>query len=534
MTKKKVKPTSKIALSKVLTADQLEWLKVNYLDDNWDNLAKAFNKQFKMKLTPNALRKQFAKYRNVDLTGNNFKDFTRDKVESSHAIKTKSGRYFVTGVMPVNYNNEDEYTGVIHEQALQTIVSSKDHEVILLPTLAHVRALQNQPQHYDPILTPHKDKIHTEVTFNQNLTVVDARILPQQKKPLTSLEDYTAVGSVIVAHPRQHMALFATGNACEPGLMASTGVLNYPSYQVNRIGKLAEMKHRVGGRIVEIKGDKFFQRKVTFDERGGFFDLDTYYHYSGNKKIRVKALRVGDIHFGHHNEELMQILFEMIELLQPEILIFDDAFDGLSVSHHLNMVDKILRPKWAYSIETEAAVAREQMLRIKKACPKDCKIYWTDANHNNFLMRYLKDRRYMNDEINFKLAHELQLEVLAGRNPLAKIMGLPFINYLGPNDNLFIEGIQNANHGHLGINGSKGSRGSVKRTAPKLSSAHSHSPFEDDDHDGIGHWSEPDHGYNKGAGTWLPTVLAIFPGGATQQYIAIKGNAKNAKYEWKL
>lgn len=515
-----------------LTVKQLEWLKVNYLSGKWAEIAKAFDREFGTKSTAEGLRRKYGRYKNVDLSGDDFQAMTRDALEQELDLSVKSGRFLATATLPVRQNEDGSFSGHANMGAIKTITSQKDLQLLLLPTMPHAKALDKREHFYDPMLTPYIKNFATEVRLNKHLYVVDAKVLPQQKKPLTSMEDYTSKGSVIVAHPRQHMGLFATGNASEPGMIASTGTINYPSYQNNRIGNLAAMKHKMGGRIIELKGDKFFQRKVVFDDQGGYFDLNMYHHYSGNKKIRVKVLRVGDIHFGHHNEQLMQILFEMIELLQPEVLIFDDAFDGLSVSHHLNMVDKIMRPTWAYSIETEAALCREQMLRIKKVCPKDCKIYWTDANHNSFLMRYLKDRRYMNDEINFKHAHELQLEVLAGRNPLSKVIGLDFITYLGPNDNLIIEGIQHANHGHLGINGSKGSRGSVKKTAPRLTSAHTHTPFEDDDHDGIGHWSEPDHGYNKGAGTWLQSVHATFPGGATQQYLAIKG--KGNKYEWKL
>lgn len=526
---KKVKKEKKTSL----TEDQLNWLKKHYYDGDWEFLAKEFNKQFKETKSGDAIRILYSRNKASDLSGAGFKDFTRDGLERSVKVVTKEGRYFVTGVMPLHQLPDEKFSGQVNMPAFRTLLAQKDQTTVLLPTLAHVRALQNQPSFYDPQLTPYRDLFHTEIAFNQNLRVVDALIQPQQKKPLTSMEDYTELGSVIVAHPRQHMSIFATGNSTPPGMIASTGVLNYPSYQPNRVGNLAKTKHRMGGRIVEIKGDKFFQRKVRFDKDGGYFDLNLYHHYKGNSVSRVECLDVGDIHFGHHVEGLMQLLFEMITLLQPRILMFHDAFDGLCVSHHLNLVDKILRPSWAYSIETEAAVARHQMLRIKEVAPKDCVIYWVDSNHNNFLTRYLKERRYMNDEINFQLAHQLQLEVLAGRNPLAKIMNLDFITYLGPNDDLFVKGIQLANHGHRGLNGAKGSKATLKKTANKLVTGHTHTPFEDDDHDGVGHWSADDHHYNSGASTWVPSVLAIQPDGSTQQYLAIKGK-NSSTYEWKL
>lgn len=528
-----VKKTVKKEVKTSLTEAQLNWLKVHYYDGDWEHIAKLYNKEFGEKKSADAVRILYSRHKASDLSGAGFKDFTRDSLENSKKVNTKEGRFFVSGVMPVHQISEFKIGGQVHMGAFRTLLAQKDQEIILLPTLAHVKALQSQPEFYDPQMTPYKKMFHTEVVFNQNLSVVDAKIQPQQKKPLTSLEDYTEIGSVIVAHPKQHMSIFATGNSTASGLMASTGVLNYPSYQPNRVGNLAKTKHRIGGRIVEIKGDKFFTRKVRFDKDGGYFDLNVYHHYKGNSTSRVEALDVGDIHFGHHVEGLMRVLFDMIKLLQPRKLILHDAFDGLSISHHLNLVDKILRPSWAYSLESEAAVARHQMLRIKEVCPKDCEIYWVDANHNNFLSRYLKDRRYMNDEVNFEIAHKLQLEVLAGRNPLSTLMNLDFIKYLGANDDLFVKGVQLANHGHKGLNGAKGSKPTLKKTAHKLATAHTHTPFEDDDHDGIGHWSAHRHGYNDGASTWVPSVLAVQPDGSTQQYLAIKGKNSNT-YEWKL
>lgn len=516
-----------------LTETQLNWLKLHYYDGDWEYVTAEFNKKFNQTKTADAVRILYTRNKNTDLSGAGFANFTRESLEHSKTIKTKEGRFFVTGVMPLHQISEEKVAGQVHMGAFRTLLAQTNQQIILLPTLAHVRPLQGQPENYDPQMTPYKKLFHTEVVFNQNLSVVDAKIQPQQKKPLTSLEDYTEVGSVIVAHPRQHMSIFATGNNTAPGLMASTGVLNYPSYQPNRVGNLAKTKHRIGGRIVEIKGDKFFTRKVRFDKDGGYFDLNVYHHYKGNSTSRVEALDVGDIHFGHHVESLMKVLFDMIKLLQPRKLIFHDAFDGLSISHHLNLVDKILRPSWAYSLETEAAVARHQMSRIKEVCPKDCEIYWVDANHNNFFARYMKERRFANDEVNLFQACSLMEELKEGRNPLAKLMGLDYIKYLGPNDDLFVKGIQLANHGHQGLNGAKGSKPTLKKTAHKLVTAHTHTPFEDDDHDGIGHWSNARHGYNNGASTWVPSVLAVQPDGSTQQYLAIKSKHTNV-YDWKL
>lgn len=523
-----------------ITAEQLEFLKEHRFDGSWEDVAKDFNRQFKEKRTTDAVRLAFGRYKDTDLTGEDFSWWTRGAFEASTEFKHQKGRFFVTGVMPLHSINKDGYTYTynhVNMNAFRTLLNefnTNEQRPVLLPMKAHTLPLEKSPSIYDPALTPWKEWFTAEAEFNQNLRAIDMRINPQQIQPLTAMEHADFDSSVIIASPRQHLEIIATGNSTHPRLMLSTGVLNFPGYQPNRIGRLAEKAHKMGGIIVEVDGNVFHQRKVMFDMDGGYYDLNTYHHFDGNTKVRVEALIFGDIHFGQGNPELQKAAVELIQLLQPRNLIFHDAFDALCINHHVNMVDKILRPSWARDLQTEAAAVRKLMNELKDAAPADCKIYWVDSNHNDFLSRYLKNKSYFNDEANFKLAHELQLVLLNGGNPVAHLLNLPYINYLGQNDDLFIKGIQCANHGHSGVNGARGTRATVGKSAPKLVTGHTHTPFEKGEHTGLGMWTNPRHGYNNGASTWLPSAGIIHADGSRQQIIGIRKPGTQSKYLYRL
>ena len=511
-----------------LTYDMLEYLKVHRFDGSWEEITKAFNKKFKESRTTDAVRLMFGRTIDTDLSGEEFKWWTRNAFSATTVFTEKQARYFVTGIMPLHTITKDGYDYTynhVNMDAFRTLLAEQENSgqrPVILPMKAHTAPLQTSPSVYDPALTPWKDWFTAEAEFNANIRAVDMRVNPQQMQPLTNMEKADPDSSIFIASPRQNLEIIATGNETPSRLLRSTGVLNYAGYQPNRIGRLAEKAHTLGGIVLEVDGKLFHQRRVSFDEKGGYYDLDRYVHFSGDSTSRVEMLAFGDCHFGQGNEGLHKLALSLIAKLQPKIVLIPDGFDGLSINHHLNMIDKIARPDWAYSLETEAAVVRKHMNEMRDAAPIDCQFVWQYDNHGDFLGRYLKNRSYFNDEVNFKKAHELQLVLLAGGNPLTTLLNLPHVKYLGPNDDLFVKGWQFANHGHMGVNGARGSRPTVGKTANKVVQFHTHTPFEKDNHIGAGMWTNPRHGYNKGASTWLPSCVICHPDGSIQQIIAIK------------
>ena len=136
----------------------------------------------------------------------------------------------------------------------------------------------------------------------------------------------------------------------------------------------------------------------------------------------------------------------------------------------------------------------------------------------------------MDDVVNFEFGHELQLLNLKRKNLWQELID-PNKKYqwLHANQDFIIDGYQLSNHGHLGLNGSRSTKGAY----PKIADAHGHSPFIEDDHWRAGHWSEDRHGYNQGPSSWMPSLIVGYPGGYLQQIIPIKAPKDKKNFEWK-
>jgi hypothetical protein len=532
-----------------LTEDQLNWIRKHYHDGDWADLAKMFNREFGLKKSGDALRILYNRYKHKDLSGSEvpFADFTRDSFGSS-TLNIKEGRYFVTGVMPLNpigakivFGNAMGGTmaGYVDQHAFLTLRETVDAgfcKPILLAGTAHTQLGQKQPNYYDPALKPWRDWFTSGVTFNKHLQAVDMRILPQQAHPLTGLQGVKTGSSLIVAHPKQDMRFISQGNELLPLLHHSTGCLNERDmYQDNRIGNLAYHAHKIGGLLVELKGERFFVRQVQFDKNGGFYDRGMY-RVAGEKprKVRAQAVKVGDFHFGHDMEPLWVILADIFEETQPKVVFIEDPRDGYSHSHHIrNMPDKVKRAKsdWGRDIRSEVELVKSRMERLKKIIPKDCQIVFTDDNHGRFLKRYVDECRYMNDIANFEMGHELQLLNLKERNLWQELID-PKREYvfLDASQDFLLDNWQFGSHGDRGLNGNRNPKGAY----PKVVDAHGHSPWIEGDHWRAGHWSEPRHGYNEGASNWMPSVVVKYPGDCLQQIIPIKAPKDKKDFEWKL
>lgn len=494
-------------------------------------------------------------------------DFTRNSLGS--IVKNnnhKNGTYFITAASPTSYLDwsEDDFARAKQGEdvqaenlfnpgfnATQTFLKKNKAELIILPMRAHVKALQKQPQHYDPNLKPYLKNFATEYTFNKHLKAIDAYLNPQQINPLTGLKRLRVYKynqndkpgteilpfktSLIIAHSKQMLEVVPTGNNTTPRLIHSTGCITNPGYLRNRIGMIADEDHKLGGLIIEIKDDTFWVRQVQFDRNdGSFVDLGKRYHANGTvTQERAEAFKIGDLHAGHHDGEALDGMFKLWDLIQPKRIFFEDFFDGSSISHHIerNKLTKAKTPSKFKDLPTEINMCKFVIDTILKKAPKDAKFYATASNHHDFLMRYLNEGRYLNDiSENYKIAHKMVVMNLEGKDPLQEYVDPDKkMVWTHENDDIHVEGVQMNVHGHLGINGAKGSKIGHELAHGNAMVAHSHSPSIYHDTFTVGHMSDARHGYNNGPSTWLLCCGAVYKGGAKQLYIIINGEPFHPK-----
>lgn len=519
-------------------------------------------------------KKEFAKYfKDLDKakTPHIHSDFTKEAIGS--IIKEndfKEGTFFITAVSPTSYldwSEEDhiraaEGQDVLAEnlfmpgfKAMQNFLKREKAEMVLLPMPAHVKALQSQPQYYDPRLKTFKENFATEYTFNNHLKAIEAHLNPQQINPLTGLKrlrvyKYTGENnpgqeikrfktSLIVGHSKQMMEVIPTGNDSHPRIIHSTGTITQPKYLRNRIGMIAKEDHKLGGLIVEVRGKVFWIRQVQFNERdGSFVDLGKRYHSNGTvTEERAEAFKMGDVHPGHHDEAALAAMYDLWDIIKPKRIFFEDFFDGASISHHLanKRLSKAKLPDTFIDLPTEIEVAKKCLGNIWARAPKDAELIATASNHPEHVTRWLEEARYVNDnKANYNIGHRMVVMALDGKNPLKEYLDPKSImNWTEENQDYFVEGVQMNAHGHLGINGARGSKMGHELAYGDAMVAHSHTPSIYHETFTVGHMTHERHGYNQGPSTWILACGAVYKGGHKQLYMIIQGSAFRPKLKKK-
>lgn len=490
-------------------------------------------------------------------------DFTKEAL--GNIIKENNysdGVFFISAVSPVSqldWSESDIEKASQGEEieaknlfmpgfkSVQNFLKRRGAELILLPMPAHVKALKEQPKHYDARLKDYKKCFSTEYTFNSHLKAIEAYLNPQQINPLTGLkrlkiqrrnQDFSPgkeiknfKTSLIVGHSKQMMETVPTGNDSHPRIIHSTGSLTTASYLRNRIGMIADEDHKLGGLIVEIEGDIFWIRQVQFNKKdGSFVDLGTRYYPNGTvTEERGEAFKMGDLHPGWHSDTAIEAHKELWKKIKPKRIFLEDFFDGASISHHLvnKNVSRALLPAHFRDLPSEISMAKDVLARVWDMAPKDAEIIATASNHPEHVGRYLEEGRYIRDcKENFDIAHRMVVMKLDGKNPLKEFLDPKGVmNWTDQNADYYVEGVQMNAHGHLGVSGARGSKIGHELSYGASMTAHTHAPSIYHNAYCVGHTSIERHGYNNGPNGWILCSGCVYRGGHMQLYMIIKGRA---------
>lgn len=519
----------------------------------WTQITAKLNKEFLQKNSEDVYAGIYRRFGqkvidkvNKKLTPHPHEDFTREALGNiSKTTNGKRKRFFITAVGAA---------APLHVDGFNTILKyceKEKAELVLLPMLAHVKALQDQPNHYDPLLKPYLNKFATEFIFNENIKAIELYLNPQQINSLTGLKrvrgrDKLSVdpetshllknhkkSSLIVAHSKQLMETLPTGNNSVPRIIHSTGSITVPNYQKNRVGVIAGEDHLLGGLILEVNDDEFYITQVQINERDGSF-VDKYakrFYPNGDVvQERAEAFVMGDIHPGLHSQVALNVWYEVWDIIRPKKVFVHDWLDGKSISHHLTKkrIQRAMLPTAFKTLEGEMEVAKEVLDQIYNNMPEDADMYLVASNHPDHVTSYIDEGRYMKDSNeNYALGHRMVVETLDGQDPIKNRIDPEgkFI-WLERNQDFYVEGTQCASHGDVGANGS---RGSIKQNEDVYSSsmtAHTHAPGIYHDAFVVGHTSIDRHGYNNGPSGWLVCSGSIYRGGHKQLVIALKSNWK--------
>jgi hypothetical protein len=457
---------------------------------------------------------------------------TRDKKDNSlnrsdlSVIKKnteKTKRFFITAA------TAGANVDINFFQSMKTYCGVMNAELVILP----MRGSGSPKETYLSQVSELSEHFATEYQLNSKLVAQDLLITPQQQRPLSGLDKLGQKEySIIVASPKQHMKSVPRGSGKWPHVLYSTGAITEPVYKNDKAGKLAEQWHKIGGLVVEVSGSEFYIRQIQANKDGSFYDLNKKFTKNGFEESQAVGFTLGDLHVGDHDETAMRAWDEVIKLTKPKYLVLHDEFNGASINHHIqNDIDSRAKvAKKLPSLKSELDMTGKYLKEFEDKY-EDQEVVIVASNHQEFLTRYLKEARYTDDPVNYRLALDLAILMHDGNELFRdyyRTIGLEFNNttWLKRDESFKIEGIENGNHGDKGPNGSRGNPKSELASYGKSNTAHGHSPEAEDDSWRAGTSTKLKLSYTEGASSWIHTSILTQPGGARQMITSIKWNWK--------
>jgi hypothetical protein len=429
--------------------------------------------------------------------------------------------------------------------ALISYCKKNDCEILVFPANMQTTGL-------DPILleTQGLHIITNSILLSPWLTLNDIKIGAKQIDPLTGLDRLAPVGqSQIIGSPKIRSKVIATSlNALNPHRLITTGAITDPLYNGKhyihkRSDEIAENDHVLGAVILEksvgqalslgLPASGFFHpRHIEFvRERHGFTDLDSFYSIDAIKNQKVDSLIFGDVHVGDTDPKIEILFRPLIRRLKPNYLIFHDFFNGHSVNGH----DRHRRLTLAQDAEASRLNLESELranaafLNAVLAISPHTRAVIVPSNHNFWLDRWLDEGAYFNDPINARLGHQLALVKLQGHSPYQYALenfGLDKakrsrIIFLGPGES-FRRGppgrqVELGVHGHMGINGAKGSLRSLMKTSDRIVFGHVHTDQRWNGSVSVGTSTKLHLRYNRdGLSNWIQTLATVSVEGEIQ------------------
>lgn len=388
---------------------------------------------------------------------------------------------------------------------------------------------QENVEVWDPTLVPFL--YNQRKKLNENLVLVaDVKTQPTAMTPLTRFDSLTGPESGIIGHTKVQMKTIAVPAGRYPKLLLTTGAVTVKNYTDTKAGKVGEFHHSLAAVVVEIVGKKFFVRHVIATADGSFIDLTKEYSPNGVATADpALALVFGDTHRRFIDKKVEKCTYEkggMVDVLDPDYLVFHDLHDGYAVNpHHRDNPFSAIAKRQA-----DMHLVRDEVIEDVKWLTKVVgkrKGVVVSSNHDDFFARWIMDTDWRREPDNAEMYLETALEMVrsvkmtdggASRvDPFVywveRLKGTAPITCLGRDDSFTLGGVELSLHGDQGPNGSRGSRTNLRRIGVKTIVGHSHSPGIEEGCYQAGTSTPLRLEYNTGPSSWLQAHVILYANG---------------------
>lgn len=398
-----------------------------------------------------------------------------------------------------------------------------------------------------PYLWNQRLQLHPKLTL-----LADIKTQPTAVAPLSGFDAVSGDSSGILGHTKLQLKTIPTPNGRMAKILTTTGAVTVDNYTDTKTGKIGGFHHSYSAVVVELDGPRFHLRQLHYSKNAKrIIDLNTAY---SAKRVypapRALALACGDTHVRFIDPEVEESTYGkggLVELTRPTHIVQHDLTDGHSCNPHhkgnlLHGIAKRFANRDSVKDETFEAI---EWVSSPRHTPDDTITVIADSNHDDFLSRAAiaaLDVGFAKfGAANTEFLLETALMLVKGARFTEKGTEYPdaFAEWLKvwtngskrfrtlKSDQSFMLGdVELSMHGHLGPNGSRGSRKNLARIGVKSIIGHSHSPGIEEGCYQTGTSTRLRLEYNHGASSWLNTHCLLNADGKRQLINIIDGRFK--------
>lgn len=364
---------------------------------------------------------------------------------------------------------------------------------------------------------------------DENILLLNGDVLPTAKKPLNMARLLSGDRLLtILPHVKQQAESLPRAKGMPERWALTTGTLCAPRYRVSRAGSEASADHVIGFTVIHDDGS-FDQ--VQLDQDGqGFYRSLPINEYGFADPVGDAVLIAGDIHAEKLDDnELENVIQLACETLAGHVVL-QDLLDFTSRNHHNRGSGLFLASQQGRTVADDVSDAGSVISLL--LTETEAQIVIVNSNHDRALDRWLEETDPRQDPVNLPLWCDLQkpryeTALEGGKDnqiPLERALRLvaPDLDYnritfLNRDESFMVHGVELANHGDVGINGSRGGYAAFERLGGSYVIGHSHSGYKNGKRVAVaGVTGSFDMGYNVGASSWSHSHVVVCNDGSMQ------------------
>jgi hypothetical protein len=427
-----------------------------------------------------------------------------------------AGKYVLT----VAQNNT--YVDQIALDSLLNFCKVNDAKLLVAKTFYNKNGFAKQEDDwFDPKIVPFLVEGTIDLDGKAHFAA-DANIMVTAKNPASGFKGLTPAGvDVILPASKISLSVAAALKNAPTKRIVSTGAITKRNYIMRKAGAVAAIEHNIGACFYD--NGELRNLEIMAGANGFYDDLHFYGIGDHVEHAQISALQFGDIHCEKMLGSQARLAYDLVNRFEPEHVILHDVLDFASRNHH-NLKDPLFMVDNASNLVYDDINTLAGFL-ANLECAASGKVHIVESNHDLALTRWVKDVDWKTDPINAHAYLTYALACVENRGnsefnllqfAVDKHEKLTNTIFHKTDESVMIAGIEMGNHGHNGVNGSRGSPTQFRELGVPMNTGHTHAPSISGACYTAGVWGSLEMGYNIGASSWAYANIVTYPNGQRQ------------------